>query len=63
MTSGQFPVTTSLAEYLRYHLGLIGTKIGCGEVRDCDLKNLKTFEIVKGIVHPPHHFTRRRKTK
>jgi xanthine dehydrogenase iron-sulfur cluster and FAD-binding subunit A len=32
VTSGQFPVTTSLAEYLRYHLGLTGTKIGCGEV-------------------------------
>eukprot|EP00435_Cladocopium_sp_Y103_P021841 s892_g5.t1 len=31
VTSGQFPVTTSLAEYLRYHLGLTGTKIGCGE--------------------------------
>ena len=30
--SGQFPLTTSLAEYLRYHLGLTGTKIGCGEV-------------------------------
>eukprot|EP00438_Fugacium_kawagutii_P015531 Skav201972 [mRNA] locus=scaffold103:324565:333231:+ [translate_table: standard] len=34
VTSGQFPVTTSLAEYLRYHLGLTGTKIGCGEDSD-----------------------------
>ncbi|CAK9087607.1 Xanthine dehydrogenase, partial [Durusdinium trenchii] len=29
--SGQFPVTMNLAEFLRYHLGLTGTKIGCGE--------------------------------
>lgn len=28
---GDVPVGTSLAEYLRYHVGLIGTKIACGE--------------------------------
>jgi len=28
---GQYPLTLSLAEYLRYECGLVGTKIGCGE--------------------------------
>jgi len=31
VSQGQFPVNMSLAEYLRYHLGLTGTKISCGE--------------------------------
>ena len=50
MTSGQFPVTTSLAEYLRYHLGLVGTKIGCGEVREKTLRetNLEDFGNCEG---------------
>ena len=31
LRAAQFPLTMSLAEYLRYELGLTGTKIGCGE--------------------------------
>ncbi|CAE8611980.1 unnamed protein product [Polarella glacialis] len=31
IAQGQFPLSMSLAEYLRYQMGLTGTKIGCGE--------------------------------
>ncbi|CAE7835520.1 AAO2 [Symbiodinium sp. CCMP2592] len=64
INSGQFPLTMNLAEYMRYHAGLPGTKIGCGEggcgactvlLRRGDLLSLKAAPVLCNACLRPLH--------